>query len=79
MKDFRILDALRRRMTVYENDLIDELASGRIGRREFLRHGSVLGLSLPLLGGIAGSFGLGATLGSRPARAAGGTIRVASS
>jgi peptide/nickel transport system substrate-binding protein len=72
------LDFLRRRMSVYENDLIDELASGRIGRREFLRHGSVLGLSLPVLGGIAGTFGLGTTLASRPARAAGGTIRVAS-
>src|SRR5258707_10605883 len=72
------LDFLRRRMSVYENDLIDELAAGRIGRREFLRHGSVLGLSLPLLGGIAGTFGLGTTLASKPARAAGGTIRVAS-
>ena len=78
MKDYRILDALRRRMTVYENDLIDELAAGRIGRRAFLRQGSVLGLSLPLLGGIAGTFGLGATIASKPARAAGGTIRVAS-
>jgi peptide/nickel transport system substrate-binding protein len=77
MKDLRILDALRRRMTVYENDLIDELAAGRIGRREFLRHGTVLGLSLPLLGGIAGTFGLGTTLASKPARAAGGTIRAA--
>ena len=77
MKDFRILDALRRRMTVYENDLVDELAAGRIGRREFLRHGSVLGLSLPVLGGIAGTLGLGTTLVSKPAHAAGGTIRVA--
>src|SRR5690349_15229748 len=78
MKNLKSLDFLRRRMSVYENDLIDELASGRIGRREFLRHGSLLGLSLPLLGGIAGSFGIGVTVASRPARAAGGTIRVAS-
>jgi len=78
MKNLRSLDFLRRRLSVYENDLIDELASDRIGRREFLRHGSLLGLSLPLLGGIAGTFGLGATVASRPARAAGGTIRVAS-
>ena len=78
MKNLRSLDFLRRRMTEIENDLVDELAAGRIGRREFLRHGSMLGLSLPLLGGIAGTFGLGTTIASRPARAAGGTIRVAS-
>jgi len=79
MKNFKSLDSLRRGMTEIENDLIDELAAGRASRREFLRHGSVLGLSLPLLGGIAGAFGLGETLMARPARAAGGgTIRVAS-
>jgi len=78
MKNDRILDFLRRRLTEVENDLVDELASGRIGRREFLRHGSVLGLSVPILGGIAGAMGL--PLLSRPSYAAapGGTIRVAS-
>ncbi|MCB8883118.1 ABC transporter substrate-binding protein [Acidisoma cellulosilytica] len=70
------LDALRRRLDAIDNDLIDELAAGRIDRRGFLRHGSLLGLSMPLLGGIAGAFGLAAE--ARPARAAtpGGTIRV---
>lgn len=78
MNNDRILDLLRRRLTEVENDLVDELASGRIGRREFLRHGSVLGLSVPILGGIAGAIGM--PLLSRPADAAapGGTIRVAS-
>src|SRR5262245_51962332 len=77
MKNDRTIDSLRRRLTEIENDLVDELAAGRIGRREFMRHGSVLGVALPLLAGLAGGFGL--PLLSRPARAAaaGGTIRVA--
>jgi len=77
MKNDRTIDGVRGRLTEIENDLVDELVSGRIGRREFLRHGSVLGLSLPLLGSIAGALGLPQL--SRPARAAspGGTIRVA--
>jgi len=78
MKNDRILDFLRRRLTEIENDLVDELVSGRIGRREFLRHGSALGLSVPILGSIAGAVGL--PLLTRPSYAAapGGTIRVAS-
>src|SRR5215471_8037503 len=77
MKNDRTIDSLRRRLTEIENDLVDELAAGRIGRREFMRHGSVLGVALPLLAGLAGGFGL--PLLARPARAAaaGGTIRVA--
>jgi peptide/nickel transport system substrate-binding protein len=73
------IDALRHSLGALDNDLIDELAAGRIDRRDFLRHGSLLGLSLPLLGGIATSFGAIATAPT-PARAApkpGGTIRVA--
>jgi peptide/nickel transport system substrate-binding protein len=79
MRYDKILDSFRRQFNEVENDLIDELASGRIGRREFLRHGSVLGLSLPLLGGVAGALGLPLT--SNRALAAGtpgATIRVAS-
>jgi peptide/nickel transport system substrate-binding protein len=47
-----------------------------VSRRDFLRHGSVLGLSLPLLGGVAGMMGVG--LAPRPARAAsaGGKLRL---
>jgi peptide/nickel transport system substrate-binding protein len=49
MTNDRRVTGLRRRMSEIENDLIDELTSGRIDRREFLRHGSVLGLGMPLL------------------------------
>src|SRR5215813_10750012 len=80
MSNDRMVTGMRRRMTEIENDLVDELASGRIDRREFLRHGSVLGLGLPLLSTLAGAFGATA-LAPTPARAAtkGGTVRVATS
>ena len=77
-KSMRHLDRLRDGCSEVENDGIDELLAGRIGRRELLRHGSLLGMSLPLLGGIAGAVGLAA--GPRAARAqgaAGATVRVA--
>ena len=77
-KERKRLDAVRRQVGALDNDLFDELLSGRIGRREFMRHGSVLGLSLPLLGGIAGAV-FGPTLSPRRALAAGtpgATIRI---
>src|SRR5215475_6742029 len=76
MREYRkILEQLRRHSSEVENDLIDELLAGRIGRREFLRHGTVLGMSAPVLAAIAGA---GVSLGASPAKAAAsGTIRVA--
>lgn len=73
--NYRLLDILRRGRSEHQNHLIDGLAAGRIGRRDFMRYGSVLGLSAPLLGGIAGAVGYEIST-TRPARAAtGGTIR----
>jgi peptide/nickel transport system substrate-binding protein len=74
--DYKFLDALRRGRNAHENHLIDGLVAGRVSRREFMRHGSVLGLSLPFLGSIATAAGF--TAMPRGARAAspGGTIRV---
>jgi peptide/nickel transport system substrate-binding protein len=75
----RTIDAWRRTLGALDNDLIDELIAGRVDRRGFLRHGSMLGLSLPLLGGIATAFGMVDAVPT-PARAAGkpgGAIRVA--
>ncbi len=77
MKQFKRLDAIRREIGPVENDLVDHLLAGRLDRRAFMRHGSVLGLSLTTLGGVAGLLGL---VAPRPARAQGkpgGTIRVA--
>ena len=42
------LQALRRRATPIENALIDERLAGRIDRRSFLRHASVLGFAAAL-------------------------------
>ena len=75
--DFKRLDMLRRGRTPIENHLIDGLVDGRVSRREFLRHGTVLGLSLPFLGAITGALGMASA--PRMVRAAnmGGLIRVA--
>lgn len=79
MKNYRILDLLRRGRTPLENHLIDGLVDGRISRREFVRHGSLLGLSLPLLGRIGMAAGFGAAPSLARAGAPGATIRVGSS
>ena len=53
-KSTKEIDAIRRRCNDVENELIGELLAGRIARREFLRHGAVLGISAPLAAGLAG-------------------------
>jgi peptide/nickel transport system substrate-binding protein len=53
---------------------VDEFLAGRIGRRSFLRHGSVLGLSLPVMAGLMGTLGM-AVGQARAAGKAGGTVR----
>ena len=79
-KNYRLLDLIRRSRSPLENHLIDGLIDGRVSRRDFIRHGSLLGLSLPLLGGISAAAGLGAMPSlARAAGAPGATIRVASS
>jgi peptide/nickel transport system substrate-binding protein len=74
--DYKLLDALRRRLQPHESHLIEGFIAGRVSRRDFLRHGSVLGLSVPLLGGVAGMMGVG--LAPKAARAAtpGGKLRM---
>lgn len=46
------LDGIRRQSSPIENHLIDELDAGKISRREFLRRGTIVGMSLPFLGVI---------------------------
>src|SRR5215469_5847187 len=53
LKSAKEIDAIRRRCNDVENDLIDEYLTGRITRREFLRHGVVLGISAPIVAGCA--------------------------
>ncbi|QOG23844.1 ABC transporter substrate-binding protein [Bradyrhizobium sp. SEMIA] len=73
-----LLDDLRRNLTPVENHLVDGYVDGRVCRREFLRHGSLLGLSLPFLGRIALAAGFGAAPSVARANVQpGATIRVA--
>jgi peptide/nickel transport system substrate-binding protein len=81
------LDRLRLGRSELENHYIDELVSGRLSRRDFLRRGSTIGMSATLLGtilaacGSSSSSGTGtgtgaSTSGGTPTK--GGTLRVAS-
>ena len=73
--NYKLLDNLRRGRSPHENHLIDGLVRGAVSRREFLRYGSVLGLSAPVLGGITGALGYGLTPGVARAGTPGGTVR----
>jgi len=60
----RRLDALRTGRGPVAEHVIDEFAAGRLSRRELLRRGTMIGLSLPLLGGILEACGSAGTAGS---------------
>jgi peptide/nickel transport system substrate-binding protein len=51
------LDDVRRGRSEIENHLIDELRAGRISRREFIRRGTVVGMSIPLVAFVAAACG----------------------
>jgi peptide/nickel transport system substrate-binding protein len=76
------LDRLRRGRGPVQEHVIDEFVAGRLSRRQFLRRGTAIGLSVPLLGGILEACGsTGTSSSSAPAAAAksGATIKVGSS
>ncbi len=52
------VDEIRSRSTELENHLIDELRARKIGRREFMRRGAIVGMSIPTLGFIASACGV---------------------
>jgi len=54
------IDAVRRQLGDVENALVDDLLTGRIDRRGFLRHATRLGVGLPLLGALAVGLGFAA-------------------
>jgi peptide/nickel transport system substrate-binding protein len=77
----RELDQLRNGRTELENHYIDELVSGHLSRRDFLRRGSMIGMSAPLLGAILSACGSSSSSSASSAAAPakkGGTLRVAS-
>jgi len=55
--DNRRLDQLRAGQGEIGNHVIDEYVAGRLSRRDFLRRGTVVGLSVPLLGGVLAACG----------------------
>ncbi len=82
------LDAVREGRSELENHYIDELVAGRLGRREFLRRGAVLGMSAGVMGAVLAACGsanktgaanssTAATSSSAPATK-GGTLKLAS-
>ena len=81
----RRVDAIRTERSELENHIIDEYAAGKITRREFVRRGTVVGMSIPLVSFLAAACGGGgesgteATSGGTATGAAqpGGNIRVA--
>jgi peptide/nickel transport system substrate-binding protein len=76
----RRVDEIRRQRSELENNLIDGLIAGRVSRREFLRRGTVIGMSIPMLSFIASACGGGeeaggTTAGTGAAPQGGGTLR----
>jgi peptide/nickel transport system substrate-binding protein len=71
----RRVDAIRAQRNEIENHVIDEYAAGRISRREFIRRGTVLGMSIPLVSFIAAACGGGGgtSAGTSPGQTTGGT------
>src|SRR5436305_14566511 len=50
--DHKRLGQLREGQGEIANHIIDEVAAGRLTRRDFIRRGTVVGISVPLLGSI---------------------------
>jgi peptide/nickel transport system substrate-binding protein len=73
------LDDLRRGRGPVQEHIIDEYVAGRLSRRDFIRKGSAIGLSMPLIGGILAACGSSGTTpsggGTSPAGKAGATIK----
>ena len=75
------LDQLRIGRTELENHYIDELVSGRLDRRAFLRKGSMIGMSTPFLGAVLAACGSSSSSSGKSSAGtptSGGTLRVAS-
>jgi peptide/nickel transport system substrate-binding protein len=85
--DNRMLDKIRSNRSELENNCIDEYVAGRLSRRDFLRHGGVLGLSATTLGAVLAACGnangggggssSSASSGAAAPAKKGGTLKVA--
>jgi len=59
--DHKRLGQLRQGQGEIANHIIDEFAAGRLSRRDFIRRGTVVGISVPLLGSILAACGSSGT------------------
>jgi peptide/nickel transport system substrate-binding protein len=80
----RRVDEIRKERSEVENHIIDQYVEGKITRRDFVRHGTVVGMSIPLVsflaaacGGGGESAGTGTSATATGEVKAGGTVRVA--
>jgi len=78
--DHQRLDGLRRGRGPVQEHVIDEFVAGRLSRRDFIRRGSAMGLSMSLIGGILAACGSSSTTtpsssGTSAAGKAGATIK----
>jgi peptide/nickel transport system substrate-binding protein len=64
--DHRRLARLRQGQGDIANHVIDEFAAGRLSRRDFIRRGTVVGISVPLLGSILAACGSSASSSASP-------------
>jgi peptide/nickel transport system substrate-binding protein len=74
----KAIDGARLELGDVENALLDELLTGRIDRRVFLRHATRLGVGLPLLRALSAATGIGfAARGSAAQGVFGGSVKAA--
>ena len=66
----RRVDDIRKDRSELENHIIDEYSAGKITRRDFVRRGTVVGMSIPLVSFLAAACGGGGDPGRRRRAAA---------
>jgi len=57
----RKVDEIRKERSEIENHIIDEYAAGRLSRRDFVRRGTVIGMSIPMVAFLAAACGGGSS------------------
>ena len=55
--DWKRIDAARRAKGPVEADLVEAFATGKINRRNFVKRGTIVGLSVPFMGAIIAACG----------------------
>ena len=73
--DFRVFDRARRQVGPLQLDLVESYAKGILPRREFVRRGTVIGLSLPFISAIISACGSDDDGGSSGSAGTGGGDR----